>query len=60
MCGITEYVMSVLEVSEDEAEALIEEQVEMIRNGETTPDQACYDLGIECDFEMELIERAAF
>lgn len=57
--GIVNYLMRCTGFSENDCEELVQEQVDLIRNGETDPFEACDQLGIEQDFAMDLINRAA-
>lgn len=57
--GIVSYLMRCTGLSESDCEELVNEQVELIRNGETDPFEACDQLGIEQDFAMDLINRVA-
>lgn len=57
--GIVDYLMRCTGMSESDCETLVDEQVEMIRDGITDPFEACDYLGIEQDFAMDLINRAA-
>lgn len=60
--GLTNAVMNSQGVTEEEAEELINEQLDIIRdNGMDYSDveNACYELGVEADYEMELISRLA-
>lgn len=57
--GIVNYLMRCTGMSESDCETLVDEQVEMIRNGEQDPFSACDELGIEQDFALDLINRAA-
>lgn len=57
--GIIEYLMKCTGFSENDCEELVQEQVELILSGETNPFEACYQLGIEQDFAIDLINRCA-
>lgn len=51
--------MRVTGEDEETCEAMVDEQVEMIRDGTTDPFEACDYLGVEQDFAMDLINIAA-